>query len=33
MHTDQILYLSKADAQSVGITMAEVIEALEAAFR
>jgi ornithine cyclodeaminase/alanine dehydrogenase-like protein (mu-crystallin family) len=33
MHMDQILYLSKADAQSVGITMAEVIEALEAAFR
>jgi len=33
MHTDQILYLSKADVESVGLTMAEVIEALEAAFR
>jgi ornithine cyclodeaminase/alanine dehydrogenase len=33
MHTSQLLYLSQADVESVGLTMAEVIEALEAAFR
>jgi len=32
MHTSQLLYLSQADVESVGLTMAEVIEALEAAF-
>jgi len=33
MHTNKLLYLSQADVESVGLTMAEVIEALEAAFR
>lgn len=33
MSTDQILYLSQADMEAVGLTMADVIEALEAAFR
>jgi ornithine cyclodeaminase/alanine dehydrogenase len=33
MHKRQLLYLSQADVESVGLTMAEVIEALEAAFR
>lgn len=33
MHTNQLLYLSKADVAAVGVTMADVIEALEIAFR
>ena len=33
MHTNKLLYLSQVDVESVGLTMAEVIEALEAAFR
>ncbi len=33
MGENQLLYLSQADAQAVGVTMAEVIEALEIAFR
>jgi ornithine cyclodeaminase/alanine dehydrogenase len=33
MGESQLLYLSQADAQAVGVTMAEVIEALEIAFR
>jgi ornithine cyclodeaminase/alanine dehydrogenase-like protein (mu-crystallin family) len=33
MHTNQLLYLSQADVAAVGVTMADVIEALEIAFR
>jgi ornithine cyclodeaminase/alanine dehydrogenase-like protein (mu-crystallin family) len=33
VHTNQLLYLSKADVAAVGVTMADVIEALEIAFR
>jgi ornithine cyclodeaminase/alanine dehydrogenase len=33
MQTNQLLYLSQADVAAVGITMAEIIEALEVAFR
>jgi ornithine cyclodeaminase/alanine dehydrogenase len=33
MSDSQILYLSQADVESVGVTMAEIIEALEIAFR
>ena len=33
MHTSQLLYLSQADVESMGLTMAEVIEALQVAFR
>lgn len=32
MSDDQLLYLSQADVQAVGVTMAEIIEALEDAF-
>jgi ornithine cyclodeaminase/alanine dehydrogenase-like protein (mu-crystallin family) len=32
MHTNQLLYLSQADVLAVGVTMADVIEALEVAF-
>jgi ornithine cyclodeaminase/alanine dehydrogenase-like protein (mu-crystallin family) len=32
MHTNQLLYLSQADVAAVGVTMADVIEALEVAF-
>ena len=33
MSENQLLYLSQADVQAVGVTMAEVIESLEIAFR
>jgi len=33
VHTNQLLYISKADVAAVGVTMADVIEALEVAFR
>jgi ornithine cyclodeaminase/alanine dehydrogenase-like protein (mu-crystallin family) len=33
MNENRLLYLSQADAQAVGVTMAEVIQALEVAFR
>ena len=33
MQTNQVLYLSQADVEAVGLTMAEIIEALEVAFR
>jgi ornithine cyclodeaminase/alanine dehydrogenase-like protein (mu-crystallin family) len=33
MSDDQLLYLSQADVHAVGVTMAEVIESLETAFR
>ncbi len=33
MRTNQLLYLSQADVETVGITMAEIIDALEVAFR
>lgn len=33
MADHQVLYLSRADVEAVGITMAEIIESLEAAFR
>jgi ornithine cyclodeaminase/alanine dehydrogenase-like protein (mu-crystallin family) len=33
MSDDQLLYLSQADVHAVGLTMAEVIESLETAFR
>ena len=33
MNENRLLYLSQADVQAVGVTMAEVIEALETAFR
>jgi ornithine cyclodeaminase/alanine dehydrogenase len=33
MHTNQLLYLSQADVAAIGVTMADVIEALEVAFR
>jgi ornithine cyclodeaminase/alanine dehydrogenase len=33
MALDQLLYLSQADVEAVGLTMAEVIEVLEVAFR
>jgi ornithine cyclodeaminase/alanine dehydrogenase-like protein (mu-crystallin family) len=33
MNENRLLYLSQADVQAVGVTMAEVIEALEVAFR
>jgi ornithine cyclodeaminase/alanine dehydrogenase len=33
MSDNQLLYLSQADVQAVGVTMAEVIESLEIAFR
>jgi len=31
-HTNQLLYLSRADVEAVGLTMAEIIEAVESAF-
>jgi ornithine cyclodeaminase/alanine dehydrogenase-like protein (mu-crystallin family) len=33
VHTNQLLYLSRADVAAVAVTMADVIEALEVAFR
>ncbi len=33
MSQNQLLYLSQADVEAVGVTMAEVVEALETAFR
>jgi ornithine cyclodeaminase/alanine dehydrogenase-like protein (mu-crystallin family) len=33
MTTEQLLYLSKADVESLGLGMAEIVDALEAAFR
>lgn len=33
MRTNQLLYLSQADVETVGITMAEIIDALEIGFR
>jgi ornithine cyclodeaminase/alanine dehydrogenase-like protein (mu-crystallin family) len=33
MKIDQLLYLSQADVEAVGLTMAEIIESLETAFR
>ncbi|MFN2185159.1 MAG: ornithine cyclodeaminase family protein, partial [Anaerolineae bacterium] len=33
MNENRLLYLSQADVQAVGVTMAEVIQALEVAFR
>ena len=33
MPTNQLLYLSKADVEAVGVTMAEIIESLEVMFR
>ena len=33
MGTNQLLYLSQADVAAVGLSMAEIIEALEVAFR
>ena len=33
MKKSQLLYLSKSDIESVGLTMAEIVESLEVAFR
>ena len=33
MSEQRILYLSRADVEAVGVTMAEIIDALEVAFR
>ena len=33
MIDSQLLYLSQADAASIGVSMAEIIEALEVAFK
>ncbi len=33
MHKNQLLYLSKADVEAIGLTMAEIIESLKVAFR
>jgi len=33
MNDKKLLYLSQADVESVGLGMAEIVEALEAAFR
>jgi ornithine cyclodeaminase/alanine dehydrogenase-like protein (mu-crystallin family) len=33
MPNNQLLYLSQSDVEAVGLTMAEIIQTLEAAFR
>ena len=33
MPKHQLLYLSKADVEAVGVTMAEIVESLEVTFR